>query len=528
MESKEMNHSDDDWAVFWCSLLGPILLDEITTGERRRYLKQLSQREATLPNGQRKRISYSTLRRKVQRYRKQKIAGLRRRRRQDRGQPRKKRQAMIARAVELKREQPYRSPRAINKLLAKEFGRTIPPSTMNRHFRQQGVTRQKLGVGKLKKIRCRWTRDHSNALWVGDFSEGPAVINEGRAIKSHLSVWIDCHSRYVIEGRYYYRENLDILIDSVLRAWGSHGTSRQLYVDNAKIYHSGGLRLACTQLNIELLHRPPRDPPPGGLIERIIQTTQGQFESEVRAGKVLTLAELNHYYQAWLHMDYHATTHRETGQTPQARYHEATRFRRHVNLQEVREFFHVRERRTVDPEFSDVRVKNRFYAVDSRFRGDKLIVSYDPFSSGEEVRLTSLHGVFLGVARRYEREKGAHPQPPPPPGQTPLDHEYLKLLAEEHRQRQQRQAEIGVDYHQAQRRHLLSFPALTATFAKLLGRQGGASGLSTQEIELLSKVHNRLPRITRSLLEEAFQQAEVKTIPVVIFHLQNLLEERNS
>ena len=52
--------------------------------------------------------------------------------------------------------------------------------------------------------------------------------------------------------------------------------------------------------------------------------------------------------------------------------------------------------------------------------------------------------------------------------------------------------------------------------------------MSTQEIELLSKVHDRLPRITRSLLEEAFQQAEVKTIPVVVFHLQNLLEERNS
>ena len=69
---------------------------------------------------------------------------------------------------------------------------------------------------------------------------------------------------------------------------------------------------------------------------------------------------------------------------------------------------------------------------------------------------------------------------------------------------------------------------LTAAFAKLLGRQGGASGLSTQEIELLAKVHDRLPRITRSLLEEAFQRAEVKTIPVVVFHLQNLLEEWNS
>ena len=333
-------------------------------------------------------------------------------RRQDRGQARKQRQQMIARAVELKRQQPGRSPRTINKFLAKEFGRTIPASTMNRHFRQQGVTRRKLGVEKVK-IRCRWTREQSNALWLGDFADGPVVMHAGRAIKSHLSVWIDCHSRYVVEGRYYFRENLDILIDSLLRAWAAQGASRQLYVDNAKIYHARGLRLACTHLNIELLHRPPREPQPGGLVERVIQTIQQQFEAEVRAGTVLTLAELNRYFQAWLHRDYHVTVHSETKQTPQARYEESTRFRRHVNLAEVREFFYVRERRKVDPEFSDVRVKNRFYAVDPRLRGDRVIVSYDPFSSGEEVRLTSLHGVFLGVARHYDRERGAHPQPPP-------------------------------------------------------------------------------------------------------------------
>jgi len=84
-----------------------------------------------------------------------------------------------------------------------------------------------------------------------------------------------------------------------------------------------------------------------------------------------------------------------------------------------------------------------------------------------------------------------------------------------------------VNYHQAHRRYLLSFATLAALFAKLLGRQGGASGLSSQEIELLSHVHRRLPKITRSLVEEAFALAEVKTIPVVVLHLQRLLEERN-
>ena len=304
--------------------VGPILLEDVPAGERRRFLLNLSQQEVQLPNGRRKCISLSTLRRKVRQFRQQKLAGLRRRPRSDRGQSRKNRQAMLARAVELKKQQPRRSPQAINALLAKEFGRTIPKSTLNRHLRKAGATRRKLGVSH-EKIRCRWTRDHSNALWVGDFSEGPCVFHAGRVIKSHLSIWIDCHSRYVVEARYYFRENLDILIDSLLRAWGSQGAPREIYVDNAKVYHSGALKLACAELNIHLLHRPPRDPAPGGLVERVIQTVQDQFESEIRASHTITLEELNRFFVAWLQASYHVTTHSATGQTPQARLRKSRR-----------------------------------------------------------------------------------------------------------------------------------------------------------------------------------------------------------
>lgn len=116
---------------------------------------------------------------------------------------------------------------------------------------------------------------------------------QGRAVKTHLSAWIDCHSRYIVGARYYVRESLDILVDSLLRAWGQHGASHELYVDNAKIYHAKALTLACTALNIRLLHRPPRDPPAGGLIERFFRTVQEQLEAEVRAAALLTLDEPN-------------------------------------------------------------------------------------------------------------------------------------------------------------------------------------------------------------------------------------------
>ena len=147
------------------------------------------------------------------------VAGLYRRRRSDRGRPRKAQADLLARGVELKKEQPFRSDRVINRILRREFGREVPRSTLYAHLHRAGATRQKLGVSK-KKVRCRWTREQTNALWVGDFEHGPLVMHHGQAVKTYLSAWIDCHSRYIVEARYYVRENMDVLIDSLLRAWG--------------------------------------------------------------------------------------------------------------------------------------------------------------------------------------------------------------------------------------------------------------------------------------------------------------------
>ena len=368
-----MGCSKEDWAVFWCSLLSPVRLGEIPQRQRERYFQQLGQEERLLPNGQRRRVSVRTLRRQWRRLKDEGVPGLYRRRRSDRGKPRKNRGDVLARAVALKKEQPLRSHKAINRILKREFGGQVPRSTLYRHLRQQGATRRKLGVSK-QKVRCRWTRDQPGALWVGDFEHGPPVMHQGQAVKTHLSAWIDCHSRYIVEARYYVREDLDILVDSLLRAWGNHGASRELYVDNAKIYHAKALQLACTQLNIQLLHRPPRDPPAGGLIERFFQTCQMQLEAEVRAGEVLTLDDLDRVLAAWLEVAYHQDVHSETQQTPDERYHQEPRLMRQVDLGAVLSFFQQRLPRVVHKDFSDVRLEGLFFAVDPALRGDRVIV----------------------------------------------------------------------------------------------------------------------------------------------------------
>ncbi|MGI6415219.1 MAG: DDE-type integrase/transposase/recombinase [Thermoguttaceae bacterium] len=521
-----MGRNDEDWAVFWCSLLSPVLLGEIPEAQRERYFQKLSREERRLPNGQRRCISVRTFRRQWRRLKDGGVPGLYRRRRSDRGKARKKHADLLARAVELKKEQPQRSDKVINRILKREFGRSVPRSTLYEHLRREGATRRKLGASK-KKVRCRWSRDQPGTLWVGDFEHGPLVVQRGEAIKTHLSAWIDCHSRYIVEARYYVRENLDILIDSLLRAWGSHGASRELYVDNAKIYHAKALRLACTQLNIKLLHRPPRDAAPGGLIERFFQTCQTQFEAEVRASQVLTLDELNRALAAWLEVAYHRELNRETGQTPHERYHERSRLVRHVDLGAVLTFFHQRVSRTVDEDHSDVRIDHLLFAVDPKLRGDPVIVEYDPFSSLEEVQLYSLADVYLGRGKRYQRERGSHQQPAPAAPAEPITPHYLDALRAEHDALHQQRRSQGIDYHSARQRNMWSLTGFAGVLARLLGRQGGLSGLTAHEMDNLAAFHSRHDGLNESLLREAFSRAASATIPEVLFQLQSLLHPRS-
>ena len=284
-----MNDDQQRQALFWHRLLSPLLWGEIPPQRAGDFLRELAEKEHVFPDGSRRKISRATLWRKWKQLRDGGFSALARKPRRDRGQSRANSEAMLQRAVELKKDQPYRSAEAINQFLQAEFGRTLPKSTLYRHLRKAGATRSKLGIDR-RKVRRRWTREHSNVLWVGDFADGPYVMQDGQSRPTYLSAFIDCHSRLAVEARYYFRENFDVLIDSLLRAWASHGASRELYVDNARIYHAQGLQAACAHLNIRLRHRPVRDPAAGGLVERLIQTlpaavrTRGAGRSDSRSG----------------------------------------------------------------------------------------------------------------------------------------------------------------------------------------------------------------------------------------------------
>jgi len=514
-----VKEKDLDWAIFWCSLLQPVLLGEVSAAETQSFLQELAAEERLFPDGTRRKTSVSTLRRKLRCYRQHGFEALARKPRSDRGKSRAHSEHVVEKAIELKRDQPRRSHLAINKFLEIEAGKTIPKSTLYRHLKQAGATRAKLGI-ETTKVRRRWTRDSTHALWIGDFEEGPYVFCDGEVLPTHLSAFIDCHSRFVVEGRYYFRQNLDVLIDSLLRAWATCGAPGEIYVDQAKVYLAKALKAACFALEIRLIHRGAGDPPPGGLIEKFFETTQSQFEAEVRAGDILTLGELNRAFAAWLAVGYHRQVNSHTGQTPQERYHSGLRAPlRHVDIQRASEFFLRREKRRVHPDFSDVQLYRRFYRVDKELRGDRVEVRYDPFSDPDTVLLYSLQEQYLGKGVLHEREKGEPPGPPA--AATKPQHNYLQLLVREHEDELQARTK-GIDFRRAVATRQWPFLDFARVLARLCGRKGGLASFCARELEELKKLYNRTPGLTEARLREACASAREKTIPYIAYELQQL------
>jgi hypothetical protein len=267
------------------------------------------------------------------------------------------------------------------------------------------------------------------------------------------------------------------------------------------------------------------------LIERFFQTLQGQLEAEIRATRLLSLGDINRALAAWLTQEYHAAVHSETDQSPQQRYDEATRFQRSVRLQGLMQLFLLRELRTVHRDFSDVCLQGRYFAVDPQLRGDRIEVRFDPFQSEgqpSEVQLYRPDGKYLGIGRHYQREKGHHPQPKPPTTRPLIEPTYLDALKADHEISHDARQESGLDYSSASRRSVWSLTSFVTMIAKLLGRCGGLSAVSPDELEALRAFHKRHNRVSESLLRAAAVGAESATIPHILLHLQFLLSQGDS
>jgi putative transposase len=422
-----------DIALFRYGLIRPAADEALSPAQRGRLVRDLAGREHRGPDGDWITVGRSTLDRWIRDYRAGGFDALV-------PQPRKtgpvSDRELLELAVRLKRENPRRTATHIVELIVTDLARRgeirqVPSvRSVQRHFVRLGL--QGRGEGRGPKAFGRFEAAAVNDLWVGDVMHGPVVA--GR--KALLFAFLDDHSRLIVGHRFGRSEDVLRLEAALRRGLAARGVPKRIYVDNGSPFVSHQLQRACAVLGIQLVHSRPGKPQGRGKIERFFATVRSQFLVEIDDGKVESLAKLNEVFTAWVETRYHHRTHRETHQTPLARF-TAAGIAELPSPALLREAFLWAETRTVT-KTAMVSLHGNHYEVDPALVGRRVQLVFDPFDL-EHVEVRH-DGRDFGVAIPHEVRTHVHPkataEPPDllddmPTGPTGID--YLALVEAEHR-----------------------------------------------------------------------------------------------
>jgi hypothetical protein len=141
------------------------------------------------------------------------------------------------------------------------------------------------------------------------------------------------------------------------------------------------------------------------------------------------------------------------------------------------------------------------------------------------VLLYSPDGEYLGVGNLHQRQ--TVPDQPPPRAASKPKHNYLDLLIEKHEEAL-RERHVGIDYQAvlAAAGRRWPFVEFVKQLAAHLGRRGGLTAFTAEELESLQKVYQRLTSLDAPMLRQACQRATGRTIPDIVFLLQQLAHEK--
>ncbi len=423
-----------DIALFRYGLIREAADAQLSAAERGRLVRDLAGRQHRGPDGDWVTVGRSTLDRWIRNYRAGGFDALV-------PQPRKTGPVsdieLLDLAVRLKRENPARTAAHVVELIVTDLaeraqGRQVPSvRTVQRHFARLGLYVG--GDGRPAEAFGRFEAAGVNDLWVGDVLHGPAVA--GR--KALLFAFLDDHSRLIVGHRWGRTEDVLRLEAALRRGLASRGVPKRVYVDNGSPLISHQLQRACAVLGIRLVHSRPGRPQGRGKIERFFATVRGQFLVEIDDDQLDGLDRLNELFTAWVETRYHRRTHRETGQSPLARF-TAAGVPQVPPPELLREAFLWAETRTVR-KTATVSLHGNHYEVDPQLIGRRVQLVFDPFDLATiEVRFND---TSFGAAVTHQVTTHVHPKARAEPPDvldgmpaTPTGIDYLALVEAEHRQ----------------------------------------------------------------------------------------------
>jgi putative transposase len=401
----------------------------LSATERGVLVRQIAARAHTHPDGSTRRYSRATIDRWLRAWRTQGLAALRPAPRADTGTVRAHPE-LFAEACALRLELPGRSAAQIASILFHRHGIRVAERTVRAQLRRAGLHREALAAEP--KAYGRYEAARPNERWISDVLVGPWVPWPRReaSVRARLFLIVDDHSRLLVDGRFYARENARACQDLLRRAICRRGLPTVFYCDNGAPFANAWLERTCAVLGIRLVHSRPYSPQGRGKQERLNRYIREAFLAEVTHQGVESLDDLNDLFGAWAEQVANRRVHAETNQAPIERF-TAGGPHRCADPAVLREAFRWSVTRKVT-RTATVPLEGNSYAVDPALTGRRIELRYDPedlsrldvFCDGRPA------GVAVPFVTRRHVHRTVAPIPSAQPAATGID--YLGLVASAH------------------------------------------------------------------------------------------------
>ena len=283
---------------------------------------------------------------------------------------------LFGEAASLRLELPGRSAAQIASILYHRHGVRVAERTISGQLRRAGLHRAALKAAP--KAWGRYEAERANERWVTDVLVGPWVPYPKRdgSARARLFLIVDDHSRLLVDGRFYDRENARLCQELLRRAITRRGIPDILYCDNGAPFANAWLARTCAVLGIRLIHSKPYSPQGRGKQERANRYIRDAFLAEATHHGIESLDQLNDWFAAWAEQVANRRVHAETGQPPIDRF-QAGGPHRQAEPALLREAFRWSVTRKVT-RTATVPLEGNNYAVDPALTGRRVELRYDP------------------------------------------------------------------------------------------------------------------------------------------------------
>ena len=376
-----MDDKAEKIALFRYGLIAPLVLETLPRGELTRRAQELAARLYDIPHSTRRQVSVDTLLDWTLRYRRNGLAALSPKPRQDRGQARAVAPETAALIERLKRENPHRTGAALLRELAVANERislacrpprcivscvpavspnanccsTKPPRTKS--------TKRSLPIRSGSPTCCSAPGSHALAEASSKSSSRPRSTTPAASSRTPSSIptrdWTPFWTACAKPSR-------------------PAASPLRLYMDNAKIYRSPQLARIAASIGILIVHTPPYQPEGRGKIERFFRSVREQFLASLDPKVLLSIEQLNERLWHWLDTVYHRHEHSSLQTTPLLRWQrDIEQVRQLPPATDLRRLFFHRVDRLVRRD-STFLLKNRFFEAPSHLAGKRIEVRFDP------------------------------------------------------------------------------------------------------------------------------------------------------